>query len=147
VAVALIDIDFLKNFNDAYGHLAGDNALTEIASLLRSMLREDDIIGRFGGDEFAVLFPRTDADHARAVMERLRARIAGTAISPGADSAGPPLHSTVSVGLAALPGEAASLTDILALADSALYQAKNAGRDRVAVFTESGQETSASRRD
>jgi diguanylate cyclase (GGDEF)-like protein len=118
-----------------------------IANLLRSMLREDDIVGRFGGDEFAVLFPQTDADHARAIMEQLRAEIARTAIAPGTDPADPPLHCAVSVGLAALPGEAASLTDVLALADSALYQAKNAGRDRVAVITESRQETSASRRD
>jgi len=147
VAVALIDIDCLKTFNDAHGHLAGDNALAMIASLLQSMLSSDDIAGRFGGDEFAVLFPQTDADDAHAVMEQLRAEIARTAISPGADPSDPPLHCTVSVGLAALPGQAASLTDILALADSALYQAKNSGRDRVAVMTESGQETSASRRD
>lgn len=147
VAVALIDIDFLKTFNDAYGHLAGDNALAMVAGLLRSMLRGDDIVGRFGGDEFAVLFPETDADHAQAVMERLRAQIASTVINPGADAADPLLHCTVSVGLAALPGEVASLTDILALADSALYQAKYSGRDRLAVMTESGQGMSASRAD
>ena len=145
VAVALIDIDDLKTFNDAYGHLAGDNALAMVAGLLRTLLRECDIVGRFGGDEFAVLFPQTDADHAHAVMEQLRAHIAGAAITPGAGSGGPQLHCTVSVGLAALPGEAASLTDILALADSALYHAKNAGRDRVAVMTESKQEMSTSR--
>jgi len=147
VAVALIDIDCLKTFNDAYGHLAGDSALAVIASLLRSALREDDIVGRFGGDEFAVLFPQTDADHARVIMERLRAQIASTGISPGADSDDPPLHSTVSVGLAALQGAATSITDMLALADSALYQAKNSGRDRVAVITDSGQEMSTSRPD
>jgi diguanylate cyclase (GGDEF)-like protein len=145
VAVALIDIDDLKTFNDAYGHLAGDNALAMVAGLLRTLLRECDIVGRFGGDEFAVLFPQTDADHAHAVMERLRAHIASAAITPVPGSGGPQLHCTVSVGLAALPGEAASLTDILALADSALYRAKNAGRDRVAVMTESQQEMSTSR--
>jgi diguanylate cyclase (GGDEF)-like protein len=145
VAVALIDIDDLKTFNDAYGHLAGDSALGMVAGLLRSLLREYDIVGRFGGDEFAVLFPQTDADHAHAVMERLRAQIASAAVDPGAGSANPQLHCTVSVGLAALPGEAASLTDILALADSALYHAKNAGRDRVAVMTESEQGMSTSR--
>jgi diguanylate cyclase (GGDEF)-like protein len=144
VAVALIDIDDLKTFNDGYGHLAGDNALAMVAGLLRTLLRECDIVGRFGGDEFAVLFPQTDADHAQAVLERLRAQIASAAITPGAGSVDPPLHCTVSVGLAALPGEAASLTDILALADSALYHAKNAGRDRVAVMTESEKEMSTS---
>jgi diguanylate cyclase (GGDEF)-like protein len=106
VAVALIDIDDLKTFNDAYGHLAGDNALAMVAGLLRTLLRECDIVGRFGGDEFAVLFPQTDADHAHAVMERLRAHIASAAIKPGAGSGDPQLHCTVSVGLAALPGEA-----------------------------------------
>ncbi|MDR2987671.1 MAG: GGDEF domain-containing protein [Nocardiopsaceae bacterium] len=145
VAVALIDVDCLKTFNDAYGHLAGDNALAMVADLLRSGLREDDIVGRFGGDEFAVLFPATDADHAQAAMEQLRVQIASTLITPGAGSGDPILHSTVSVGLAALPGEAASLTDVLALADSALYQAKNSGRDRVAVMTESGQKISTGR--
>jgi diguanylate cyclase (GGDEF)-like protein len=145
--VALIDIDYLKTFNDAYGHLVGDNALGIVADLLRSVLREYDIIGRFGGDEFAVLFPQTDADQARAAMDRLRAQIASTVISQGTDSSDPQLRCTVSVGLAALPGEAASLTDILGLADVALYRAKNAGRDRVAVMTESGQGISVSRPD
>jgi diguanylate cyclase (GGDEF)-like protein len=147
VAVALIDIDNLKTFNDGYGHLVGDIALATVADLLRNLLREYDIVGRFGGDEFAVLFPQTDADQARAAMDRLRAGIASTVISHGTDSGDPQLHCTVSVGLAALPGEAASLTDILALADAALYQAKNAGRDRVAVMTESGQGMSMSRPD
>ena len=147
VAVALIDIDCLKAFNDGYGHLAGDNALAMVAGLLRSVLSADDVVGRFGGDEFAVLFPQTDADHAHAVMQRLRAQIASTVISPEVDSGDQQLHCTVSVGLAALPGEAGSLTDILALADSALYQAKNAGRDRVAMMTESRHEISTSRAD
>jgi len=70
-------------------------------------------------------------------MDRLRAQIASAVISPGTDSPDQQLRCTVSVGLAALPGEAASLTEVLALADAALYQAKNAGRDRVAVMTDS----------
>ena len=78
-------------------------------------------------------------------MERLRAQIASAVISPGTDSQDSPLHCTVSVGLAALPGQVASLTDMLAFADSALYQAKNSGRDRVAVMTESGQTMPTSR--
>ncbi|MGI9007674.1 MAG: GGDEF domain-containing protein [Streptosporangiaceae bacterium] len=144
VAVALIDIDYLKNFNDAHGHLAGDNALTMVAGVLRSELREDDIVGRFGGDEFAVLFPQTDAAQAHAIAGRLRAQIASSAIDSGAALGGAPVRSTVSVGLAALPGDSVSLTDILALADSALYQAKNAGRDRVVVLTGSPPALSAS---
>jgi diguanylate cyclase (GGDEF)-like protein len=148
VAVALIDIDYLKTFNDAHGHLAGDNALAMVAGVLRTLLREYDIAGRFGGDEFAVLFPQTDAAQAHSITERLRTQIASSAIDPGAvASSGAPVRCTVSVGLAALPGESASLTDILALADSALYRAKNAGRDRVAVLTESGQTLSASEAD
>ena len=95
VAVALIDIDYLKTFNDAYGHLVGDDALGIVADLLRSVLREYDIIGRFGGDEFAVLFPQTDADQARAAMDRLRAQIASTVISKGTDSSDPQLRCTV----------------------------------------------------
>ena len=144
VAVALIDIDDLKTFNDAHGHLAGDNALALVADVLRTLLREYDIAGRFGGDEFAVLFPQTDAAQAHKITERLRAQIASSAIDPGAAAGGAPVRCTVSVGLAGLPGETASLTDILALADLALYRAKNAGRDRVAVMTERGQALSAS---
>ncbi len=147
VAVALIDIDFLKAFNDAYGHLAGDNALSVVAGKLRTLLREYDIVGRFGGDEFAVLFPQTDADQARAVIGRLRDQIASAVIDAGASAGGQQLHTTVSVGLAVLPGEAASLTDILALADSALYRAKSAGRDRVAVITKSTRAMSPSHPD
>ncbi len=139
VAVALIDIDYLKAFNAAHGHLVGDNALEMVAGALRSLLRGYDIAGRFGGDEFAVLFPQTDAAEAHVITERLRTQIASSSIDPGVAGGGAPLRCTVSVGLAALPGDIASLTDILVLADSALYRAKNAGRDRVAVLTESGQ--------
>lgn len=147
VAVALIDIDYLKSFNDAHGHLAGDNALAMVAGVLRSLLREYDIVGRFGGDEFAVLFPQADAAQAHAIAGRLRAQIASSAIDSEAALGGAPVRCTVSVGLAALPGDRASLTEILALADSALYRAKGAGRDRVVVLTESGQALSASEAD
>jgi diguanylate cyclase (GGDEF)-like protein len=143
VAVALIDIDYLKSFNDAHGHLVGDNALVMVAGVLRSLLRGYDIAGRFGGDEFAVLFPQTDAAQAHAITERLRTQIASSAIDPGAAAGGAPVRCTVSIGLAALPGDSTSLTDILAMADSALYRAKNAGRNRVAVLTESGRAVSA----
>jgi diguanylate cyclase (GGDEF)-like protein len=139
VAVALIDIDYLKAFNDAHGHLVGDNVLTMVAGVLRSLLRGYDIAGRFGGDEFAVLFPQTDAAQARAIAERLRTQIANSAIDPVGGGGRAPVQCTVSVGIAALPGDSASLTEILVLADSALYRAKKAGRDRVAVMTESVQ--------
>jgi diguanylate cyclase (GGDEF)-like protein len=137
VAVALIDIDYLKAFNAAHGHLVGDKALAMVAGVLRSLCREYDIAGRFGGDEFAVLFPQTDAAQAHAITERLRTQIASSPIDPGVAAGGAVVRCTVSVGLGALPGHSASLTDILVLADSALYRAKNAGRDRVAVLTES----------
>jgi diguanylate cyclase (GGDEF)-like protein len=144
VAVALIDIDYLKELNDAHGHLAGDNALAMVADALRTTLRDYDIAGRFGGDEFAVLFAQTDAAQALAITQRLRAKVGTSAIDSGTASGDAPLRCTISVGMAALPGEAASLTEILALADSALYRAKNAGRDRVAVMTEVGDQVSAS---
>ena len=143
VAVALIDVDYLKGFNAAHGHLVGDQALAMVAGVLRSQLRGYDIAGRFGGDEFAVLLPQATAAQAHAIVERLRAQIARSAIDPGAAGGGAPVHCTVSAGLAALPGDIASLTEILVLADSALYRAKNAGRDRVAVLTESGHAVGA----
>jgi diguanylate cyclase (GGDEF)-like protein len=139
VAVALIDLDYLKEINDVHGHLAGDNALAMVAEVLRTTLRDYDIAGRFGGDEFAVLLAQTDAVQALAITQRLRDQVSSTVVESGAAPDGPQVHCTASIGLAALPGDAASLTEILALADSALYRAKNAGRDRVAVMTEDGR--------
>jgi diguanylate cyclase (GGDEF)-like protein len=129
VTVALIDIDHFKAVNDTYGHLVGDIALKAVAAALRAHLRGYDLAGRFGGEEFVVLLPQTTEADALAIAERLRMNIAMMGIPIG-DDAGTCVRLTVSVGIAALDGTARELTDLLAAADSALYYAKDNGRNK-----------------
>jgi diguanylate cyclase (GGDEF)-like protein len=114
-----------KAVNDTHGHVAGDAALCAIAEVLRRDTREGDLVGRLGGEEFAVLMPATDADVAGQVAERLRAGVAALALHHDAV----PIRLTVSIGVAASNGT--DLKQLLTEADAALYQAKNGGRDRV----------------
>jgi diguanylate cyclase (GGDEF)-like protein len=96
--VALLDIDRFKVINDTYGHLTGDEVLKEIAHTLRTMLREYDLAGRFGGEEFALLLPQTRAVDAFRIAERIRSAISGLCIiAPGA-AGGERVHVTVSIG-------------------------------------------------
>lgn len=136
LALALIDIDFFKSVNDRFGHLAGDEVLAGIGRALRSLLREYDLVGRFGGEEFALLLPQTDEAGARILTERIRSQIARMQIEapggPGTD----PISLTVSIGVVTMEA-AGDLTEMLAVADSALYRAKHAGRNRVWVTTDS----------
>jgi diguanylate cyclase (GGDEF)-like protein len=141
LAVALIDVDHFKAVNDAYGHLAGDKALRAIAHTLTVFVREYDMVGRFGGEEFALLLPQTRAVDAYRIAERIRAYIASMPIDTDGDRSDDPVTVTVSIGVAALgshwdTGAASQLTDLLAAADAALYQAKRDGRDQVCVVTE-----------
>ena len=131
LAVALIDIDHFKMVNDTYGHLAGDKALRAVTDALREQLRSYDLAGRFGGEEFAILLPQTREDHAVSIADRLRTHIAGMSV-PVSDDGKPEncIRLTVSVGVAPLDDTNRELTDLLAAADSALYLAKQAGRNR-----------------
>lgn len=141
LALVLIDIDHFKMVNDLHGHLAGDKALRAIAHAFRIFLREYDLVGRFGGEEFAVLLPQTSAHDARQIAERVRVHIAQMRISTGDDPGAQPVGVTVSMGVAALGSTwekttGSQLTDLLAGADRALYQAKNAGRNHVVMVTD-----------
>ena len=129
VTVALIDIDHFKAVNDTYGHLVGDIALKAVAAAIKGHLRSYDVAGRFGGEEFVVLLPQTTEADAMTIAERLRTHIAAMPI-PIHDDAGTCVRLTVSVGIAALDGTARELTDLLAAADSALYYAKDNGRNK-----------------
>ena len=141
LAVILIDIDHFKIVNDLHGHLAGDKALRAIAHVFRIFLRDYDLAGRFGGEEFAVLLPQTSAADARHIAERVRLHIAETPIRISDDPAAEPVRITVSMGVMAL-GQTwerttgSQLTDLLAGADRALYQAKNEGRNHVVMVTD-----------
>jgi diguanylate cyclase (GGDEF)-like protein len=135
LAVALVDIDHFKAVNDTYGHLVGDRALREIGDAFKALLREYDLVGRFGGEEFVLLLPQTREHDAYRIAERIRTYIAGTPIrvadEPGAD----PVRVTVSIGVAALDSDRRDVTELLAAADSALYRAKQSGRNHVHMVT------------
>jgi diguanylate cyclase (GGDEF)-like protein len=141
LAVALIDIDHFKAVNDSYGHLAGDRALRTIARALAIPLREYDLVGRFGGEEFALLLPQTKALDAYRIAERIRTHIGSMPITVSDDAGAEPVSLSISIGVAALgaswdSSSGAQLTELLAAADGALYQAKREGRNQVCVVTE-----------
>ena len=125
LSVVLADLDGFKDVNDEHGHAVGDAVLRVFAEVLRETLRESDVAGRWGGEEFLVLLPGADEDGAAQLAERVRARLAERSI-PGL----PALHVTASFGVAEYVGET-NAEQLLAAADGALYRAKRAGKDRV----------------
>ncbi|MBI4916711.1 MAG: response regulator [Acidobacteria bacterium] len=126
VAFAMIDLDRFKKVNDAHGHLAGDEVLRSVARLLRQRLRKTDLIGRYGGEEFAIVLPEADAAAATRVLDGIREAFAGLVHRFG----GAPVALTLSAGVATYPQFADDVA-LVAAADRALYEAKRAGRDRV----------------
>jgi len=136
LAVALLDIDKFKAINDTYGHLVGDLVLKELANTLGSLLRDYDLAGRFGGEEFSLLLPQTRAVDAFRIAERVRANIAGMRIIVPGMTGGERVHVTVSIGVAALDaGSKRELSELLSAADAALYRAKDGGRDQVQMIS------------
>jgi diguanylate cyclase (GGDEF)-like protein len=136
LAIAMLDVDKFKVINDTYGHLVGDQVLKEIANTLKTTLREYDLAGRFGGEEFALLLPQTRAPDAFRIAERVRANIAGLPIiAPGA-TGGERVQVTVSIGVTALDGGSKrEFSELMAAADAALYRAKADGRDQVQMIS------------
>jgi diguanylate cyclase (GGDEF)-like protein len=128
VAMIMIDVDNFKQFNDMFGHIAGDRALSAVSKILRSQFRPRDLLVRYGGDEFAVLLPGTSKEQALAVGERVRAAVGGTT-GDGSDSL-IQIPIKISMGVAEL-NPAGTLDALIRDADAALYRAKNAGRDVV----------------
>jgi len=125
----MLDVDDFKQYNDAYGHLAGDAALAELASVLRSAVREVDVVARYGGEEFSVILPETDAAGAFVVAEKVREGISRHTF--GEEMSETPPQVTVSVGLATYPTHAFDKESLLREADDALYRAKTSGKNRV----------------
>lgn len=127
VSVVMIDIDHFKAINDHYGHQVGDRALTEVARKVRGCLRKSDILGRYGGEEFAAVLPHTRQQDAMTVGENMRVRVEGLRLEDVHD-----LRVTISGGVAGIPDcSPTSLDDLVRMADSALYQAKTGGRNTV----------------
>lgn len=131
LAVGMADLDFFKPINDQYGHLAGDAVLKAVASLLAQGLRSSDLVGRYGGEEFLLVFPETDAQKAKVVAEKLRQKVEELVVR--LDN-GAQVRTTVSIGVAAYDPKSENPGDLLELvrrADAKLLQAKELGRNRV----------------
>lgn len=128
-AVAVLDVDNFKLYNDTHGHLAGDELLQELARVLRQSLRNEDLLARFGGEEFVVLLPGTNAEQAVRVGDKLRRAVERQLSVSG--SLGPTGKVTVSVGVSSCPEDGAEARELLRIADDRLYEAKAAGRNRV----------------
>ena len=124
-SVVMADVDHFKSYNDMHGHPAGDEALKCVATVLREVSRDVDLVARYGGEEFFVLLPETPADAAAEMIKRARALLAKHRPSAGA--------VTLSFGLAAYPKHGDSGEALIQAADAALYEAKRSGRDRVVV--------------
>jgi len=129
MAVLMLDLDHFKRINDTLGHLAGDAVLKETATRLTHAVRSYDSVGRYGGEEFLVVLPGCDSNQALRIAERIRCAIAQRPI----DTHEAQLEFTVSIGLTLASSEH-SANEVLAIADAALYQAKNSGRDRTIIL-------------
>lgn len=129
----MLDIDLFKQVNDQHGHKTGDDVLKAFSRACESQLRKTDVFGRLGGEEFAVLMPHTQLATAAMVAERLRSTVEAMEVLT---DKGPAITVTVSVGMAVFTGGDDSLEDLLKRADSALYQAKRQGRNRVVACTQ-----------
>ena len=128
VSLIMLDLDRFKVLNDSYGHQVGDIALETIANLLMGEIRPGDYGARFGGEEFSIILPNADIDHALAVAERIRAAVEQ---EPVYLPNGEEIHVTASLGCASFPSHAQSESSLLTQADKALYQAKAQGRNLV----------------
>ena len=138
MAVLLIDIDFFKKVNDTYGHLVGDDVLRHIAKTISGILRSSDVIGRYGGEEFCAFLPNTTESDALGLAERIRAGIEASPLQLGLAVT---LKTTVSIGVADSVRAGYDFKGLLATADSAMYGAKNGGRNRVMSYTQITRDT------
>lgn len=126
-SLLMIDVDHFKKYNDTYGHQAGDVALARVGTVLKESIRDVDRAGRYGGEEFAVVLPETPLAAALVVAERIRARMEGEKLPVKSGEA----SVTLSIGVAERPTHAATAAEIVAVADAALYDAKEEGRNKV----------------
>lgn len=126
----MIDVDHFKSYNDQFGHPAGDEALKLVGFVIRETLRGADVAARYGGEEFSILLPQTTGEEARAIAERIRSNIAETRF--------PHRRVTTSIGIASCSADLCAAADLIKAADTALYEAKKLGRNRVIPFENLG---------
>lgn len=124
LSVLMMDVDHFKNYNDKFGHQAGDNILKSVSKVFRDIVREVDLVARYGGEEFIAILPETPPDMAAMVAERIR-----TAVEDGN-------KVTISIGAASYPGDSTDMVELIKDADIALYAAKDAGRNRTVKFSD-----------
>ncbi|MGZ5069227.1 MAG: sensor domain-containing diguanylate cyclase [Methylobacter sp.] len=130
LSVFMLDIDYFKRINDTHGHKSGDLVLKKLADICRKTLREVDLIGRIGGEEFAILLPETNLEEATEVARRLKTEIEATRVPL---ESGLPLNFTVSIGISSIMSQDDNLDVLLNLADKGLYEAKNSGRNEIGI--------------
>jgi two-component system, cell cycle response regulator len=134
LTIAVIDADRFKLLNDTHGHQAGDLALQKIGAILQDSFRQSDTAGRYGGEEFVVILPETDIEAAQQKLESVRELVASTPITVA--SRGENVQVTISAGLACFPDDAIRASELFALADERMFQAKKEGRNRVVAASE-----------
>ena len=132
-SLMILDIDNFKEFNDTYGHLAGDEALRNVGHVIRRCVRIIDIAARYGGEEFAIILPTTDKEDARLIGNRIREGIEGVTL-PVIKDEGKAAELTVSLGIASYPADASTIELLINNADRALYKAKAQGKNKVVLF-------------
>lgn len=133
LTLAFLDLDDFKNFNDSYGHILGDQALKNLAALLKKVIRVSDVVCRYGGEEFAIIFPDTDLAEAKTISARLLKEVATLPLSVNQNKT---VNLTVSIGLATFPS-APTKTELINQADAAMYRAKKRGKNRLETPLES----------
>ncbi len=128
--VLMIDIDYFKTYNDRYGHLVGDAILKEVSSSIKENIRQIDIVGRYGGEEFCIILAETDKEQALLAAGRIRQAIENKLIRVYDEN----VKITVSIGVSIFPDQAKDVKDLIDCADQALYKAKQKGRNRVCLY-------------
>ena len=131
ISILFIDLDNFKNVNDSYGHIIGDAVLKEVACRIKSCIRDLDILGRFGGEEFILLSPYSDTTSASSLAQRIKIVISDTPIHVEKKN----IFITTSIGITSSEYDAYDLDDLLRHADAALYHAKNSGKNRFQIYT------------
>jgi len=128
----MIDVDYFKNYNDKYGHLVGDAVLREVATTIKENIRQIDLVGRYGGEEFTVVLIESGKEQSKFVAERIRKAVEQKRIKVYDED----LRVTISIGVTTFPEDAGQAQSIIDKADQALYRAKEAGRNKVCLYSQ-----------
>jgi len=134
ISIMISDLDNFKYYVDSYGHPKGDEILSEIGSLVKSIVRESDVVCRFGGDEFAYLLPFTSSTEAKVLAERVRKNISKHVFLK--DEVEKPVNLTMSIGIATFPEHGQTDEEIISKADHALFKSKSGGKNRITIYQE-----------